>query len=549
MTGKIRKRRPKMRPIERSQPPVCDGMHEKKDDKTLTESKGIIAKPEVSKLRIEVIDQFKNKWWRLNNLYHIIDKHGKKVKFKCNPLQTKFFNDLWYLNILLKARQFGGTTITDLYFLDDCLFINNLEAGIIAHNREDAQKIFRRKVKFPYDNLPDGLKNERSLVTDSRQELAFNNGSVIYVATSIRSGTVQRLHISEHGKICRKYPDKAEEIKTGSLNAIHPGEIVVIESTAEGRHGDFFDFAQTARNLKREGKKLTKMDYKFHFMPWFWDSENTLDPEGVIITKEMQEYFSKIETTEMSTDDTAIVFAPEQKAWYVKKEALLGEKMLQEYPSTPDEAFAATIKGAYFAAQMTKLRQLKRLTTVPYEPTLPVNTAWDLGVNDETVIIFHQRHGMENRIIDYYASNSEALSHYVKILKSKGFVYGTHFLPHDVNVRELSTGKSRLEVLRKLMPGEDIRVVPKLDLADGIESCRNFLTTCWIDVEHCTGLVDALDAYQREPDTTRGGFYDRPLHNWASDPADAMRYLAVGFVPKAGIQGAWQRRRRSAMVV
>lgn len=499
--------------------------------------------------RIKVIDHFSDKWWRLNNLYYIIDKHGKKIRFKCNPLQTKFLSDLWYLNILLKARQFGGTTVTDIYFLDDCLFIHNLEAGIIAHNRDDAQKIFRRKVKFPYDNLPLGLRNARSLVTDSRQELAFNNGSVIYVATSIRSGTVQRLHISEHGKICRKYPDKAEEIKTGSLNAIHPGEIVVIESTAEGRHGDFFDFAQTARKLKQEDKKLTKMDYRFHFFPWFWDTENVLNPEGVIICHEMQEYFDKIESIEQGSDDLPVVITPEQRAWYVKKQAILGEKMLQEYPSTPDEAFAATIIGAYYATQMTKLRQLKRLTVVPYEQTLPVNTAWDLGVNDETVIIFHQRHGMENRIIDYYAKNDEALAHYVRIMKEKGYIYGTHYLPHDIAVRSLSTGKSRLETLHKLMPGEKIQIVTKLDLADGIESCRNFLTTCWIDDTRCGKLVDALDAYQREPDDKRGGFYDRPLHNWASDPADAMRYLSIGFDPDVSTKGQWQRKRRSAMVV
>ena len=499
--------------------------------------------------RIKVINHFNDKMWRLNNLYYIIDKHGKKVKFHCNPLQAKFLSDLWYLNILLKARQFGGTTVTDIYFLDDCLFLNNLEAGIIAHNRDDAQKIFRRKVKFPYDNLPLGLRNARSLVTDSRQELAFNNGSVIYVATSIRSGTVQRLHISEHGKICRKYPDKAEEIKTGSLNAIHPGEIVVIESTAEGRHGDFFDFAQTARKLQQEGRKLTKMDYRFHFFPWFWDTENQLDPTDVVITAEMQEYFVKIEASEKGSDGLPVVLSPEQRAWYVKKQAILGEKMLQEYPSTPDEAFAATIVGAYYAVQMTKLRQQKRLAVVPYEPTLPVNTAWDLGVNDETAIIFHQRHGLENRIIDYYAKNDEALSHYVRIMKERSYVYGTHYLPHDVAVKSLSTGKSRLETLHKLMPGEKIQIVEKLGLADGIESCRNFLATCWIDNVKCDKLVDAIDAYQREPDEKRGGFYDRPLHNWASDPADALRYLSIGFDPEIKPPGAWQRKRRGAMVV
>lgn len=498
--------------------------------------------------KIEVIDMFKDKWWRLNNLYYIIDKHGKKVKFKCNPLQTKFYNDLWHLNILLKARQFGGTTVTDIFFLDDCLFINNLEAGIIAHNRDDAQKIFRRKVKFPYDNLPDGLRKGRLLVTDSRQELAFNNGSVIYVATSIRSGTVQRLHISEHGKICRKYPDKAEEIKTGSLNAIHPGEIVVIESTAEGRHGDFFDFCQTAQNFQKEGKKLTKMDYKFHFFPWFWDTENTLLGEDVLITAEKQAYFEKINSTEIGFDGAVVTLTAGQKSWYIKKEAVLGEKMLQEFPSTVEEAFNATIRGAYFAPQMAKVRKEKRLTIVPYEPTLPVNTAWDLGIDDSTAIIFHQRHGIENRIIDYYEKDGEGLAHYVGKLREKGYLYGTHFLPHDVHVRDLSTGKTRLETLRKLMPGELIIPVPQIGLADGIESARNFLATCWVDAKNCDGLVNALDAYQREPDSTRGGFYDRPLHNWATHSADALRYLSLGFAPEFK-KGNFSRRRRTAMSV
>lgn len=500
--------------------------------------------------KIEVIERFTDKWWRLNNLYYIINIHGKKVRFQCNALQKKFYDDLWYLNVLLKARQFGGTTVTDLFFLDDCLFTHNLEAGIIAHNRDDAQKIFRRKVKFPYDNLPEGLRAVRSLITDSRQELAFNNGSVIYVATSIRSGTVQRLHISEHGKICRKYPDKAEEIKTGSLNAIHPGNIVVIESTAEGRHGDFHDFCSTAQKTKKAGKRLTNMDYRFHFFPWFWDDKNQMsEMEGAtgIVDTEMQEYFEKIEATESDIEGKFVILTEAQRNWYCKKKAIMGEKMFQEFPSTPEEAFQATIQGAYYSVQMTGLRVRKQLCTVPYEPSMPVNTAWDLGVNDECVVIFHQRHRLENRIVDYYAKNDEALSHYVGILRGKGYVYGTHYLPHDIAVKSLSTGKTRLETLKKLMPGEKIVVVPKLGLADGIEACRNFIATCWIDEKKCSKLIDALDAYQREADSTRGGFYDRPLHNWASDPADAMRYLAVGYEPENRIRR--RRVRRSAMTV
>ncbi|MCK5014284.1 MAG: hypothetical protein KAS66_10730 [Candidatus Omnitrophica bacterium] len=507
--------------------------------------------------KIEVVGHFKDKWWRLNNLYYIINEHGKKVKFQCNPLQKKFYDNLWYLNMLLKARQFGGTTFTDIYFLDDCIFTRNLEAGIIAHNRDDAQKIFRRKVKFPYDNLPDGLKNQCALTTDSRQELAFSNGSVIYVATSIRSGTVQRLHISEHAKICRKYPDKAEEIKTGSLNAIHPGNIVVIESTAEGRYGDFYDFCQIARKSQQEGRPLSKMDYKFHFFPWFWDAKNTLDIDNVVITAEMQGYFDKIEGAELGQDGSPLRLTAGQKAWYVKKEAILGEKMLQEYPSTVEEAFQATIRGAYFATQMAGLRKRGQITTVPYEPGLPVNTAWDLGVRvsptsstgGATVIVFHQRHRLENRIIDYYINNDRPLSHYVKHLREKGYLYGTHYLPHDVGITSLSTGKTRLVTLRKLMPGERLIVNERSDLADGIETTRNFLPTCWIDEVKCAALINALDAYQRQPDDKHGGFKDKPLHNWASDPADGFRSLAVGYNPSTSGTGRRRRRPVNAMAV
>jgi hypothetical protein len=332
--------------------------------------------------QIELKERFENKWWRLNNLYWVIDWNGNKVRFKCNPLQEKFYNDLWHLNMLLKARQFGGTTFTDIYFLDDCLFINNIEAGIIAHNREDAQKIFRRKVKYPYDNLPDRLKEERRLTTDSRQELAFSNGSIIYVATSIRSGTVQRLHISEHGKICRRYPEKAEEIKTGSLNAIHPGQIVVIESTAEGRYGDFYDFCKRAQDNELAGKELTNMDFKFHFYPWFWDKKNVMNPKGVVLTADNKNYFSELESKGVKgPDGSPHKFTDAQKAWYVKKAEIMNSgdtnKMYQEFPSTPEEAFMATIQGAYFAKEMTQIRKNKQIRLVPYDPKLPVNTGWD----------------------------------------------------------------------------------------------------------------------------------------------------------------------------
>ena len=184
-----------------------------------------------------------NPRWRLNHLYNIVDKQGNKVIFKFNWAQEELYNDVWYCNIILKARQLGISTFICLLFLDRCLFNSNISAGIIAHTLEDSQQLFRR-VKFAYDNLPEEIKKIVSAENDTTNMLKFSNGSSLRVGTSLRSSTFQYLHISEFGKICAKYPDKAQEIITGSLNTVAPGQYVFIESTAEGRAGYFYDICK-----------------------------------------------------------------------------------------------------------------------------------------------------------------------------------------------------------------------------------------------------------------------------------------------------------------
>ncbi len=177
---------------------------------------------------------------RLNTLYYIQDKSGKKIRFKLNWTQQELYNNVWYCNVILKARQLGISTFICLLFLDRCLFNSNKSAGIIAHTMDDAQQLFR-KIKFAYDCLPEAIKKEITCDNDTAQMLKFSNGSSLRVGTSLRSSTFQYLHISEFGKICAKYPDKAEEIITGSLNTVAPGQYIFIESTAEGRDGYFYN--------------------------------------------------------------------------------------------------------------------------------------------------------------------------------------------------------------------------------------------------------------------------------------------------------------------
>jgi phage terminase large subunit len=189
-------------------------------------------------------------------------------------------------------------------------------------------------------------------------------------------------------------------------------------------------------------------------------------------------------------------------------------------------SFDAPLVGSYYGNAMARLLADRHLTKVPYEPLLDVHTAWDLGVGDSTSIIFYQLSGAEIRIIDYYEMQGEGLAHYAKVLREKEYVYGEHLAPHDIQVRDFSTGKSRLEAAREL--GIRFRVVPNLRVDDGIEAVRNTLPKCYFDENKCAHLIEALRQYRKDYDEKRQVFRDRPLHDWTSHPSDAMRYLALG---------------------
>ena len=137
----------------------------------------------------KAVDQFSDVRWRLNNLYYITDRDGQRVKFVMNSAQEQLFDDMHYLNIILKARQRGFSTFIQIYMLDACMFNSNVSAGTIAHTREDAEVIFRTKAKYPYENLPDGLKAANAATQNSARELAFANDSNLRVGTSLRSGS------------------------------------------------------------------------------------------------------------------------------------------------------------------------------------------------------------------------------------------------------------------------------------------------------------------------------------------------------------------------
>jgi hypothetical protein len=187
--------------------------------------------------------------------------------------------------------------------------------------------------------------------------------------------------------------------------------------------------------------------------------------------------------------------------------------------------FSIPLEGAYYASELKMLQRKKQITRVVWEPKLPVHTAWDIGIDDETTIWFYQTYRNEIRIIEYHHDTGEGLRHYVKFLKTKDYTYGNHYFPHDIEVRELTSGKSRKDALREM--GLKVRVVKKLAVEDGIEAARNILPRCWFDEENCKDGINALKSYRKEKDEINGTFKARPVHDWASHGADAFRYLAV----------------------
>ena len=198
-----------------------------------------------------------------------------------------------------------------------------------------------------------------------------------------------------------------------------------------------------------------------------------------------------------------------------------------EYEQEYECSWQASIKGAYYAKWMNEADKEGRITSVPYDPALAVHTAWDLGVGDATAIWFFQAYGSELRIIDYYEASGEGLPYYAKILQERGYVYGDHYAPHDIAVRELGSGRSRKEIALNL--GIRFQVVAKQSIDDGIEAVRSVLPRCYFDSEKARQGIDSLIHYHKEFDQKRGEFKNRPYHDWSSHASDAFRYLAVGF--------------------
>lgn len=196
-----------------------------------------------------------------------------------------------------------------------------------------------------------------------------------------------------------------------------------------------------------------------------------------------------------------------------------------QYAQEFECSFDAAIQGAYYASEIQRAEQDGRVTAVPYEPMLPVNTAWDLGIGDSmAIVMWQQERSGAIRVIDYYEASGYGLDHYAAMLDKRGYKYGKHFLPHDAKVRELGTGKSRVEVLQSL--GVNAEVLPALGVEDGINAVRMTLPKCWFDKTKTALLLECLRQYRERRDEKRNVALG-PLHDFSSHAADSVRYMVT----------------------
>ena len=222
---------------------------------------------------------------------------------------------------------------------------------------------------------------------------------------------------------------------------------------------------------------------------------------------------------EFKASETGVVDDTELKA---AKNEMGEDKYRQEFECS----FDAAVEGSYYGQILNELEEKKHMQEIPREELSRTFTAWDLGMGDSTSIWVAQLVGTEVRLLDYYENHGVGLDHYVKWIRDNDYEKAEHILPHDVRVRELGTGKSRMEMLEEA--GLEIKIAPRMSLDDGIQAVRRLLPRCWFNVPKVQIGLNCLRNYRRDYDEKRKIFYERPLHDWSSHGSDSFRYLALG---------------------
>ena len=401
-----------------------------------------------------------------------------KIPYKPRDLQAEMHKDLKRWNVLVMHRRFGKTVFAVNHMIKHALTcpLPRPRVALVAPTFTQAKRISWDYVKYYAGVIPGVTFNETELRAD------FPNGGRIMLLSGENPDALRGIYLDlcvfdEYGM---QNPRVWGEVVRPALSDREGSAIFL--GTPNG-HNHFYEIMQQAKSEVSEGS-----DY------WYWK-----------IAK---------------ASETKLVKEEELDA---ARKQMTEEQYEQEYECS----FTAAIIGAYYGRLLVELEDKDRVTRVPYDPALPVHTAWDLGINDSTAIWFAQifRGGAVN-VIDYYENTGFGLDHYAEVLRQKDYHYGDHLAPHDIEIRELGSGKSRLETAFSL--GIRFKVIPKMKVADGINAARLLIPKCYFDKDNCAVGIEMLKQYRQEWDEKRKIFRYQPRHDFTSHAADAFRYLAIG---------------------
>jgi phage terminase large subunit len=409
------------------------------------------------------------------------DKNGiLRVTTGYSPrvLQAVLHRELKRFNVIVCHRRFGKTVFCINEMVDKALYCNlkNPQYAYIAPTYGQAKRVAWDILKDAVKNIPGAVANEAELRVDIPRP---DKGDRI---------RFMLLGAENPGSIRGIYLDGVIMDEMGEMDPIVWSQVVrpalsdrlgwaVFIGTPKGQNG-FYDLYQTA---------LSHPDW---YAKMYKASETGIIPLGEL-------------------EAAKAIMSPE------------------EYDQEYECSFSAALVGAYYGKYMAEAEADGRICDVPHDPAVPVDTFWDLGVDDTTVVWFGQRVGKRLQWIDYIEMSGEGLDYYVKELQKKKYLYGEHYLPHDAEARELGTGKTRTETLTSLGL-KNINIVPRQSVEDGINASRMIIPKSWFDKTKCKRGIEALKSYERKWDSKNKIYQQRPLHNWASHGADAFRTAAMG---------------------
>jgi hypothetical protein len=483
--------------------------------------------------------------WRLNNLYRIIDRDSNSIPFRLNAVQEEVLDNMHNRNLILKARQLGMSTFAVIYLLDAVLFSENLAAGIVSYSLEHAQHIFKKIIGHALDTLPPEIKPFAGIVQRSAREISFNNGGSLRVDTTLRGGSYPLVLVSEYGKTCARNPQKAEEVITGTLQAVPKDGRVIIESTGEGNEGFFAEMVMEA--ARRGNEDISSLEYHLFFYPWMDEPSYVLHETDIKYDTTLADYFTKIEL------ETGRKISEPQRKWYTVQTRILGDKIRQEFPSTISEAFLSSSDAFYFSEGITKAYEENRcLYTSLYDALLPVYVAMDIGVNDLTVMVFFQLAHGEVRIIDYYQDHNKGVDFYAKfLLQDKKYLLHTIFLPHDSAKRDpLDTTNTYERDFRRLFSGTatNFHVLKRMDKQLSISHAKIIIDRCVFNAQKVKPYLDKLCKYRKKWCEYAGRYLEEPQEKLeANHFADCHQYMAqaVGHLETvSGLKGALEKHKK-----